>query len=130
MKHLITRVKKAAEAAWLKVVFACLAGVGYASTAYADPINTTDLTKDTSNGKKFGDVAGNLNQAGQQGASLLLSLAAIGGFVIVAISLYALWKASKDEREKPLSAVVGLFIGGAMAGVSTIMWIMKNTVTG
>ena len=54
----------------------------------------------------------------------------IGGFVVVAISLYTLWKASKDEREKPLSAIVGLFIGGAMAAVGTIMWMMRNTVTG
>ena len=53
-----------------------------------------------------------------------------GSFVVVAISLYTLWKASKEEREKPRSAVVGLFIGGAMAAVGTIMWIMKNTVVG
>jgi len=96
----------------------------------AHAISKTDLTQDTSGGKKFDDIAGNIDTAAQAGASLLIELVAIGGFVVVAISLYTLWRASKDEREKPLSAIVGLFIGGAMAGVGTIMWMMKNTITG
>ena len=93
-------------------------------------ISKTDLTQDISGGKKFDDIAGNIDDAAQTGASLLIQLVSIGGFVVVAISLYTLWKASKDEREKPLSAIVGLFIGGAMAAVGTIMWMMRNTVTG
>lgn len=100
------------------------------SGAASAQVNQVDLTKDSSNGKKVGDIMNNVNTASQQGASLLIQLCALGGFVVVALSLYQLWRASKDEREKPLSAVVGLFIGGAMAGVGTIMWIMKNTVTG
>ena len=92
----------------------------------AHAISKTDLTQDSSGGKKFDDIA----DAAQTGASLLIQLVSIGGFVVVAISLYTLWKASKDEREKPLSAIVGLFIGGAMAAVGTIMWMMRNTVTG
>ena len=96
----------------------------------AHAISKTDLTQDISGGKKFDDIAGNIDGAAQTGASLLIQLVSIGGFVVVAISLYTLWKASKDEREKPLSAIVGLFIGGAMAAVGTIMWMMRNTVTG
>ena len=93
-------------------------------------ITGTDLTQDTSGGKKLGDVAGNLNTASQQVATLIIQVVSVGGFVVVAISLYQLWKASKDEREAPMPAIVGLFIGGAMAAVGTIMWIMKATVTG
>lgn len=96
----------------------------------AHAISKTDLTQDISGGKKFDDIADNIDDAAQTGASLLIQLVSIGGFVVVAISLYTLWKASKDEREKPLSAIVGLFIGGAMAAVGTIMWMMRNTVTG
>lgn len=100
------------------------------ATSKAFALNKIDLTQDTSGGKNLGDVAENIDSAGQTGASLLIGLCALGGFVVVAISLYALWKASKDEREKPMGALVGLFIGGAMAAVGTIMWIMRNTIVG
>lgn len=127
IKHIgATRAK--AATLWSRacaLVLMLLAGV---SPAFA--ISKTDLTQDMSGGKKFDDIAGNIDQAGQTGATLLIGLVSIGGFVVVAISLYTLWRASKDEREKPLSAIVGLFIGGAMAGVGTIMWMMRNTVTG
>jgi RsiW-degrading membrane proteinase PrsW (M82 family) len=101
-----------------------------ASQAVQAAMSPTDLTTDKSGGQDFGQMASRLDDAAQIGATLLISLVAIGGFVVIAISLYTLWKASKDEREKPMSAIVGLFIGGAMAGVSSVMWIFRNTVVG
>ena len=125
--QLIKTIKEAAQSTAIK---AALLISSLTSAGAAMAITKTDLTTDSSGGKKFQDIATNIDDAAQTGAGLIIQLVAIGGFVVVAISLYTLWKASKDEREKPMSAIVGLFIGGAMAGVGTIMWMMKTTITG
>lgn len=131
MKFAIS-LKIKAQTAWYRANVSLMTMIGFAFglTTPAHAINKTDLTQDTSGGKKFDDIAANIDGAAQTGATLILQLTALFGFVVVAISLYTLWKASKDEREKPLSAFVGLFIGGAMAGVPAIMWMMKNTIVG
>ena len=130
MKALSLSFGKLTSKAHYYMLSAWIALVAFLAGGPAHAISKTDLTQDMSGGKKFDDIAGNIDDAGQTGATLLIGLVSIGGFVVVAISLYTLWRASKDEREKPLSAIVGLFIGGAMAGVGTIMWMMRNTVTG
>lgn len=133
MKSIKASAQKMVNTVRFRAFMACTSAVsllGGAAALPAHAISKTDLTQDTSGGKTFEDIAGNIDNAAQTGASLLIQLVSIGGFVVVAISLFTLWKASKDEREKPLSAIVGLFIGGAMAAVGTIMWMMRNTVTG
>jgi RsiW-degrading membrane proteinase PrsW (M82 family) len=108
-----------------------VAAVGLASStvASAAPGDNSWLGEDPTGGNKdLSTITTNIDDAAGNIAATIVNLVTIGGFVVVALSLYQLYKASKDEREKPMSAVVGLFIGGAMAGVGTIMWIMRNTI--
>lgn len=126
----LASLKNAAQSAWYKAGAVATLATCTLLPGVAQALNKTDLTQDTSNGKKIADVATNVDDAAQVIATLVIQLVSLGGFVVVAISLYTLWRASKDEREKPMSAVVGLFIGGAMAAVGTIMWIMRNTIVG
>jgi hypothetical protein len=132
LKSLIARASDAHIAASAKAYVKSTAALSsLMASSYALALDKVDLTTDTSGGKTFDDIAANIDNAGKSGAAAIIGLVAIGGYVVVAISLYSLWKASKDQREeKPMSAIAGLFIGGAMAAVATIMWIMKNTVVG
>lgn len=130
MKQIFKAVNNAVQFAWAKANLAFLALIGMTVSGAAMALDAENLRTNTAGTKNFGTVAGNLDTASQMGASLLIQLVSVGGFVVVALSLFQLWKASKDEREKPMSAIVGLFIGGAMAAVGTIMWIMRNTVIG
>ncbi|ARR15297.1 MULTISPECIES: hypothetical protein [Xanthomonas] len=118
------------QKAAVRLHMAMMAVAAFLAAPAAFAIDRTDLTQDTSGGKNLENIAENVDKASQTGATLFINLVTIGGFVVVAICLYTLWKSSKDEREKPMSAIVGLFIGGAMAGVGSIMWIMRNTIIG
>lgn len=135
MKFSLSKIKAVAQASWSKaygafVTLTMLLVTGYAHAATGGAGDSVDLTDSGTSNKKFSDVASNLDGASKTMAGLLIQFVSVGGFVVVAVSLYQLYKASKDEREKPMSAIVGLFIGGAMAAVGTIMWIMRNTVVG
>lgn len=104
-------------------------GLYIAANAYA--IKTYDLTKDQSGGKTLSNVMDNTSNIVGQGATLAVEVVAFIGVIIVALSLHTLYKASKDNsRERPFSAFVGMFVGGAMAGVGVIVWIVKNSIFG
>ena len=78
-----------------------------------------DLTKDQSGGKTFKDVANNVNDATALSTALFLNIMAFAGYIIIAICLFILYRASKDDgRERPLSAIVGLVMGGLMAAIN------------
>ena len=96
----------------------------------SDSLGGLDVNADKSGGKTVGNVLHNVNETAQQGGTLVVSLAALAGYIIIIISLFSLYKASKDEREKPTSSIVGLFMGGLLAGVGTVMYIIRNSVVG
>lgn len=89
-----------------------------------------DLTKDQSGGKTYKDVANNVNDATSLSTALFLNIIAFVGYILIGICLWKLHSASKNDHEKPLSAIIGLVVGGLMAAVGTIAWIIRNTVVG
>lgn len=102
----------------------------YATAAQAQSLSSIDLTKDQSGGK-------NLQAAMQQGGSLIgtgtsfvLLVLAFIGLIVTAMSIYTIYKASKEEREKPTSAIIGVFVGGALLAIPTIMWMARNSIFG
>jgi cytochrome bd-type quinol oxidase subunit 1 len=120
----ISNVKTTAKSLVLRL-FAFVSMLMAAPFAFA--IATTNMTTSTTT-KTFDDVATNVDTISQQSTTLLIQLFTLGGFVLVAISLYQIYKASKDEREKPTSAIVGLIVGGLLAAVGTVLWAMKNSL--
>lgn len=99
-----------------------------AATSLAWGVTYADLTTNIAGTKNFSDVADNVDKVSQVTATLLIQLIAVGGLVIVWSSLHTLYKASKDEREKPTSALVGLIVGGLMVSIAEVVWIMKNSI--
>lgn len=97
-------------------------------TAPVFALQSTDATQDSSGGKNFNSVATNIDTARQVGTTVILGVFALVGIIMAGMSILALHRASKEEREKPTGAVVGLIAGGAMTMVSMIVWIVHNTL--
>lgn len=99
----------------------------FSSSAFA----TNDPFKKPANVPTVKQVATNVEETGKTIGQTIITLVTIGGFVIVAISLYSLWKASKDQgRESYGGAIIGLIVGGAMSVVGTLMWAFGTTLIG
>lgn len=75
-----------------------------------------------------------MTQSGEQTINwfynLLIAGATLGGVVLVLWSFFQFWKASKEERESPKSAIVAFFVGAAMTAVGVIAVFTANTLTG
>lgn len=105
----------------------------YAQTQGCDPGCETGqrVGKDCSRCNKSqttSEIAENLSEAMDTGGHAIIVIAGVFGAIVVAVSLYTMYRATKDDRAKPIGAVVGLFVGGLMLGIPILLWIMFNTI--
>lgn len=113
-----------------KVVYGLPIALLTAANAFAGSIRVDDFRNTSgASGKDITNVMQKQTQTAQSALDLTLILAGLAGLVITVISLLVLYKASKEEgREKPMGAVWGLFIGGALTIVGLITGLFGNTL--
>lgn len=115
-----------------KKLFAVLTlGLFQIQQAMAGTVSVTDFRNTSGAGsKRLDDVLIRGEQTGQTILDFIFVGFTLLGVIVVGISLYALYQASKDDsREKPKSAIVGLFVGGALTIVGLVTGYMANTVS-
>ncbi|MBR5949959.1 MAG: hypothetical protein IKZ87_00830 [Actinomycetaceae bacterium] len=78
----------------------------------------------------LGDVAENMTETADEISQLIILLASVMGAIVCVASLYTMWRATKDEKERPVGAVVGLVVGGLLIAVPKILWVFFNTIMG
>lgn len=107
---------------------ATIAGMSMSQSAHAN-ISVTDFKNTSGAGnKRVDDMLVSAGKTGQSVLDFVFIIFTVLGVIVVGASLYQLYQASKDEREKPKSAIVGLFVGGALTAVGLITGYMANTV--
>ncbi|ARL04324.1 hypothetical protein [Burkholderia pseudomallei] len=74
----------------------------------------------------------NLMTKGQNVAQAAVNFALIAfgalGVILIGLSLWALYKAQKDQRDSPKAAVWGLIIGALLTSVALVVGLLRNTV--
>lgn len=115
----------------LKQLFAAVTiALMHAQLALAGQISVNDFKNTSGAGtKRVDDMLVSAGRTGQSVLDFVFIIFTVLGVIVVGVSLYTLYQASKDEgREKPKSAIVGLFVGGALTAVGLITGYMANTV--
>jgi len=106
-----------------------VAVMAFVFTSPAFAVQSTDATQDSSGGKNLTSVATDADNARQIITTVILGGFALVGIIMAGMSVLALHRAAKEEREKPTGAVVGLICGGLMTMVPILVWIVHNTLT-
>ena len=125
-------LRNAAAAAQRGYLKACV-GAFVAAGAIVPSLGLAQVTPfdpTANNGKKLDEVINNADTTTKQLAGLILAVLGVVGFVLIALSLWQMYKAGKEERESPKGAIVGLIVGGLLAGVTTVMWMIRNQLLG
>ena len=80
--------------------------------------------------QKLTKTTGNIAALLSDGLNLVLIGFTAVGIGLVGFSIWAIYKASVDERETPKKAIAGIFVGAAMTAVTTISFLARNNLVG
>ncbi|MDW5418625.1 hypothetical protein R6242_18835 [Iodobacter sp. CM08] len=80
--------------------------------------------------KKLTNTTANLGAMMADMLNLFLMGCTFVGLILVGISVFGIWKASKDERESPKHAPMGIIVGVLMTCITTIAFLVRNNVIG
>ncbi len=130
MKTTLSKLSNASLKLWATLVVGLYSLQAFAASSGSS--SSFDPTEDLSGGLKASTVIENTSNLSRQGAGLLFDLVGIAGFVICALCLAGLYRASKDEqsREKPVGLLIGLVIGVLMSAVGAVSWAIRNELLG
>lgn len=107
------------------IFMAMSTGMAYAQQyKLADPKGTSGAGN-----KSLKDLATNGADTAQTGADLAIIIFGLIGLLMFGFSLYAAYKAGKDDsgRETPKGAIWGMGIGAAMTCVTLLLGMTRNT---
>lgn len=109
------------------VLAVCLIMVNVEAFAQAQPVDLTNLSGTSGAGtKQITDLTAKGVATANNIANFVLVIASLAGLILCASSVWAIYKASKDDRESPKTAIVGIFVGAAMTIISIILGIVRN----
>jgi hypothetical protein len=130
MRHAINSIKLVKNLLNTSLISASAFAAAYSQCALAQ--ENFKVGGEIKKANNFNDVSANINSGLSTFKSLAIGFAAVAGTVLIATSLFNLYKASKDpsHQVKPMAGVVGLVIGGLLVAVSAVVGISSNSVVG
>lgn len=113
---------------WEKLAVTAMVAYGSIGAAHAQ-LKLNDIKNTTGAGTNdLNAVLTKGQQTAQNTVDLWLVGSALVGVMVVTVCIWGLWKASKEERESPKGAIVGLVVGALMTMVPIVIGLTRNTV--
>ena len=130
---LVKNVKRGLAAIESRYLVACIALAAPAlslaqATGSTGTVSGFETARGIAGSKKLDDVASNVERTSNAGYNAIIVVVTVLGVLLVAMSLWGMYKSSKDERETPKSAIVGLIVGGGLPVVGIITAFSANTL--
>jgi len=120
MKTLLNAKEKVATALLLAAV---------STQTWADnQLSLTNISGSTGAGSN--DVSALMTKGSttlQNAVNFILIFFCFIGVVLFGSSIWAIYKANKDQRESPKIAVIGIFVGAALTCVTLLIGLARNT---